>query len=94
MMKNKSSINQQIRVYDMEQIMNDQIPKRIQKAKDLLCIENQDTIISILRHFNYNQTKIEENWFESQDKLEVEIGLKFDQLLTSKYPEISKSLAS
>ena len=39
-MKKKSTKDFQIRVYTMQQIMNDQIPKRIQKAKDLLCIEN------------------------------------------------------
>ena len=63
--KKSSKLDNQIRVYTMNQVMNDQMPQRIKKAKDLLCYENDDIIISILRHYNWNQTKIEENWFEN-----------------------------
>ena len=93
MIKKKSSMAL-MKVYTMNQIMNDQMPKRVKRASEILYNDNEDTTISILRHFNWNQTKLEESWFENQDKLELEIGLRFDEGLNKKFPDITKTLVA
>lgn len=41
------------------------MPKKIKKADALLNLEDEDKLIAILRYFNWDQTKIEEKWFEN-----------------------------
>ena len=57
------------------------IPQKLQEANELLQLNNNDKLIAILRHFNWNQQKLEEQWFEDSDNLEYKIGLKFDKKL-------------
>jgi hypothetical protein len=54
------------------------MPLKVKLANEILCMENEDQVISVCRHFNWNQLKLEENWFENQDELVLKIGLKFD----------------
>ena len=57
-----------------------QIPKRVKAADELLCLENEDHVIAIMRHFIWDQSKINDVWFTgAQDKLRLEIGLDYDQ---------------
>ena len=55
-----------------------QIPARVSQADDLLCLGNTDDIISVLRYFEWNQHKLEDEWFADQDKLRVKVGLDYD----------------
>ena len=64
----------------------------ISAAKETLGEVSDDYIISILRHFNWNTEKVNEQWFEKMDKLILEIGLEFDQSLNKKFPAISSAL--
>ena len=59
--------------------------------KEVLCIDNDDQIISILRHFKWNQTKVEEKWFENMEKLEYQIGIKYDKSLVNEHKDIDIS---
>lgn len=66
----------------------------MKKAQDLLCIENEDEVIAILRHFEWSQQKLEDKWFATdQDKLRKDIGLVFDNDLRKKYKDIDATLA-
>ena len=57
-----------------------QIPKRVKDADELLCLENEDHVIAIMRFFKWNQSKINDVWFtDAQDKLRLEIGLDYDK---------------
>ena len=55
-------------------------------------MENDDHVISILRHFGWNQGKIEETWFDNMDELELKIGIKYNTELAKKYPDVNASL--
>lgn len=50
---------------------------------------DDDKIISILRHYNWNVKEIK----NITDELSYEIGLEFNQNLVKKYPEINDSCA-
>jgi len=52
-----SMSNNQIVVYTSKEI-NDQLPKKIKKANEILFLDNEDQVISVCRHFEWNQTKI------------------------------------
>lgn len=88
-----SMSNNQIVVYTSKEI-NDQLPKKIKKANEILFLDNEDQVISVCRHFEWNQTKIQEKWFDNQEELMYKIGIKFDPSIKKKYPEVSDSLAS
>mmetsp|Transcript_8328 Transcript_8328/g.12727 ORF Transcript_8328/g.12727 Transcript_8328/m.12727 type:complete len:149 (+) Transcript_8328:19-465(+) len=89
-MGKETSIGGASKVFTVEQIEN-QIPSLVAKANDILCRDNQDEVISILRFFDWNQRKMEERWFDNIDALELKIGLRFDQELIKKHPDIMKS---
>jgi len=36
---------------------------KIKNAEEVLCLENDDQTIAILRYFNWNQGKIDEKWW-------------------------------
>ena len=58
-----------VKAHTMETILNSQMPLRIRKAKDLLCLDDDDDIIKIMRYYNWNQQKVEEKWFEDSETL-------------------------
>jgi len=50
----------------MVEVMQDQLPKKITLARELLCMPGDDQIITVLRHYNWSQLRLEDNWFEQQ----------------------------
>ena len=59
------------------QLLNKQIPAKIKAAKELIGLD-EDSIIAILRHFTWNQTILEDQWFDKSADLRVKIGLDYD----------------
>lgn len=51
------------------------MPLKVKKANEILCLENEDQVISVCRYFNWNQLKLEDQWFENQEELMYKIGL-------------------
>lgn len=94
MYKNKSYNTYHVKNYSFQEILNNKIPKVVEQANEILCLPNTDMVIQILRHFKWNQTKVEEQWFANQEKLVKEIGLEFDKSLLQKYPDINASTAA
>ena len=45
--------NEQIRIFNQNEIVT-QMPKKVQKANELLNMSNDDDVIAILRHFSWN----------------------------------------
>lgn len=41
-------------------------------------MENEDDVLSVLRHFDWNQRKVEDKWFLDVDNHRKEIGLDYD----------------
>jgi len=39
----------------------------VKKVNELLDMENDDQAISILRHYNWSQRRIEEQWFDQME---------------------------
>ena len=65
---------------------------KVQAVKDLLELEN-DKLIAILRHFDWDQNKIDEFWW-TNDSLPVEIGIAYNQSLEQQHPQITSSFAA
>ena len=42
----------------MEEVASKQIPKEMIKAKELLCIDDEDMLIAILRYYKWDQDKL------------------------------------
>ena len=47
--------------------------------------------MTILRHYDWNFNKLQENWFTDQEALVYKIGIQYDQKLIQKHPEINDS---
>jgi hypothetical protein len=94
--KEESIDNSLVKIYEIDEVESKEIPKRIAAIKDILGIENDDTILSILRHYNYNAENVKEKYIFAEDnvkeKLDIKIGLKFDKELNKKYPDITERL--
>ena len=61
----------------------------------MLGLTNNDTVLSILRHFNYNNENVQNYMFaddQEKEKLDIKIGLKYNLELNTKYPEITERL--
>ena len=76
-----NSYNNGITAFSMKEIMQKMLTNKIRRANDLLCFDNEDDVIKVLRHFDWNESKMEEKWFDQQDKLVYDIGIKFDSKL-------------
>ena len=63
-----------IMVYSQNEIA-DQMPMKIKRANEILFLDNEDHVISVCRHFNWNQLKLQETWFEQQEELTYKIGI-------------------
>lgn len=90
--KASSTAQENLKIYTMKDLQEKNFPKMISIAKETLGEVSDDYIISILRHFNWNTEKVNDQWFEKMDKLILEIGLEFDQSLNKKFPEIKSAL--
>jgi hypothetical protein len=66
---------------------------KVHRANEILCLDNEDHVISVCRHFNWNQLKLQEDWFENQEELAKKIGIAFDPKIRNKFPEVEDSLA-
>ena len=53
----------------------------------------EDKVISILRNFNWNQQKLETEWFDNMDELEIKCGIKYNKDLIKKWKDIDSTLA-
>ena len=54
------------------------INKKCAELNDLLGLTNDDCI-TILRYYGWNTSSVQENWFDGQETLEIELGLEFDK---------------
>ena len=84
-----------VKIYEINEVESKQIPKRIQEIKEMLGLTNNDTVLSILRHFNYNNENVQNYMFaddKEKEKLDIKIGLKYNLELNTKYPEITERL--
>lgn len=53
-------------------------------------LENtEDQAITLLRHFNWNVQKLEEQWFSLGDSKLKDYGLEYDEDLVKKHPDIN-----
>ena len=76
-------------IVTMDQIMK-QVPALIQRVRKERKLDmDDDKIISILRHYNWNFRDIK----KITEEVSHEIGLQFNQNLVKKYPDINDSCA-
>ena len=81
------------KIYTNDEIQ-DVLLERINEANDLLKLDNNDHVMAILRHFDWNFNKLKDHWFEEQDTLVYSIGIEYNKKLIEKYPEIDDSTAA
>ena len=56
--------------------VNKLIPAKISEIKDLYgIIMTDDEAIACLRYFHWNDTRLNERWFEDEEKVRQEVGL-------------------
>ena len=66
------------------------IPSIVKQVRELLANE-EDEAITLLRHYNWNVQKLQDEWlFQDENKYE-RMGLKYDEKLIEKYPDINAS---
>ena len=75
----------------MEEVFSTLIPRAIKEVKELLCIDNEDVVIQIMRFYDWNLTKVQEEWFEKEDELKYKIGLEFDPRIPTKHPSVNET---
>ena len=92
MKKVASIINSEVKSFTLNDLMAKQIPAQVEEANETLFLDT-DSVISVLRHFDWNKSKMEESWFDNTEKLKIQIGLTYDVSLNKKYPEIVERLA-
>ena len=92
MAKKKSSVMENLNIYTMDDLLEKHFPTKITQAKETLGEVSDDYVISILRHFNWQTEKVNDQWFDKMDKLILEIGLEYDKSLNQKYPAITSAL--
>ena len=51
--------------------------KKLDAARELFALERDDMMI-IIRHYQWNQEKMENNWFENKEELQYRLGLVYD----------------
>lgn len=59
--------------------------------KELLGLD-ADYAMAVLRHFKWNMDKIQNDWFEREEKLRKDIGIEFDKNLLKVFPHMHASL--
>lgn len=83
--------------FTMEDILNKLVPNKIKEAQETISLDD-DKIIAVMRYFNWNLEKAQEEWYDSIDRISCLTGIKFDQrsfnaLPLAKKQEMSASLA-
>ena len=48
-------MQQGYRSFKIDKVQNERIPKLINEMNDILCLDNEDDLIQILRFFKWNQ---------------------------------------
>lgn len=61
---------------------------KVQELHELLGLTIDDCI-AVLRHFKWNQDKLQNQWFEKERVLKLEIGLVYDKSLDKSFPWIT-----
>ena len=93
-MAKAGSINQtEIRCFTLQELIKQEMPKQIEGANQTLCLE-EDQVLAVLRHFDWNLTRLEEQWYDNIDQLKLKIGIEYDKSLNGKYPDITERLAA
>ena len=54
---------------------------------------NNDDVILVLRHFKWNQRKLDEEWFDNQETIRKVAGITYDTDLIKAHPQINDSRA-
>jgi uncharacterized OsmC-like protein len=65
--------------------------EKVEEIKDLLGCTS-DNAVMILRHFKWDVDKLQNNWFEQEDKLKLKIGIAFDQNIPKRAAYVNASL--
>lgn len=77
-------------MYTVEKIHERQLQK-VDEIKDLLGI-NPDKAILILRYFKWDTDKLQNNWFDKEKQLKLQIGIEFDQSIPKRFAYVNASL--
>ena len=69
------------------------IKKKVDEVNEMFGF-SEDDAMALLRNYNWNKKSLEDKWFdEDQDKLQVDLGIKYDTNIVKKYPEVNDSRA-
>jgi hypothetical protein len=77
-------------VCSVESIVKRQTEK-VAEVTDMMGL-SEDESMAVLRHFKWNIDKLQNNWFEKEKALRLQIGLEFDKSVASKHSHVNGSL--
>lgn len=64
--------------FTINDVINKMLPRKIDNMVEQLGLD-QDQTIAVMRHFHWNEERVNEKWFDSQHKLSLEIGITPNQ---------------
>lgn len=65
--------------------------EKVEEITDLLQC-NSDKAIQILKYFKWDNDKLQNNWFDQENKLKYKIGIEFDPSIPKKFPYVNGTL--
>ena len=65
--------------------------EKVEEITDLLQC-NSDKAIQILKYFKWDNDKLQNNWFDQENKLKYKIGVEFDPSIPKKFPYANGTL--
>ena len=65
-MKKENSLGESFRIKTVEE-MQELLPARIEAANEVLCLDTDDDVMTVLRHYDWSQSKLNDKWFNEMD---------------------------
>jgi len=54
------------------------LPAKIANVQEAYCLD-KDQAIAVLRHFSWDEEKMQESWFDNELKISYQLGLKLNK---------------
>ena len=65
--------------------------EKVAEITDLLGC-SADKAIQILKYFKWDNDKLQNNWFDQENKLKYKIGIEFDPKIPKAFPHVNGTL--
>lgn len=63
--------------FTIDDIINKMLPSKIGNIQEAICL-SPDEVMAVMRHFKWNEEKMQEKWFDNEVKIMHETGIKYN----------------